>query len=567
MKQPSNVVYGPDELPPLSVTLVVAIQLFMTVATNLIYPLVILRTVEASLATTVSVLSLTLIASAVGTVLQVLRNPYLGSGYLAPMSPTAIYFGPSVVAAKLGGLPLVFAMTIIGGLVEIAVARILARLRAILPPEVAGTVVFLVGMAIVGIGVRNLADPTPGQMPPANHWYVAAITFVTIIGLSIWGGQLLRTFAVLIGMVVGYFTNIALHSFHLPTNVDLSAIPIVGMPSLGHIQYHFDTVVLPAFIVAAVAAALKAIGLITVCQKSTDAEWVRPEMGSIGRGVIADGITTTLAGLLGTVGMNIVASSVGLSASIGVHSRRIAYPVAGICVLLAFFPAFTFLLTLTPVAVIAVTVLVLGSFILVNGLQLIVSRLLDVRRTLVIGLAIASALLVEVVPTLADAVPPFIRPLLASSLGLGTIVAVALNLIFRLGTKRKGSITFEPANFSPTAVEDFFNNNGAQWGARPDVIRRATFGTSQAIETLVENCEVRGNIRVDASFDEFNLEVYLQWHGHALEMPDRRPSNKEIMESEDGVHRLAGYMLRRNADRIATSRKGDERIVQFHFDH
>src|SRR6185312_11750142 len=99
--------------------------------------------------------------------------------------------GPSMVAATLGGLPLVFAMTIVAGVVEMAVSRVLTKLRAILPPEVAGTVVFLVGMSIVVVGVRNLADPMHGEPPSANHWYVAAVTFVVMVGLSIWGNQTL----------------------------------------------------------------------------------------------------------------------------------------------------------------------------------------------------------------------------------------------------------------------------------------------------------------------------------------------------------------------------------------
>jgi NCS2 family nucleobase:cation symporter-2 len=547
--------------------LVVGLQLFMTVVTNLVYPLVILRTANASPTTTVSVISLTLIVSAAGTILQVLRHPMIGSGYLAPMSPTAIYFGPSLVAAKLGGLPLVFAMTIVAGVVEMAVSRLLTRLRAILPPEVAGTVVFLVGLSVVVIGVRNLANPTLGKTPEFHHWYVAAITFVTMITLSVWGNSLLRTFAILTGICVGVFADLAFRSFRLPESVDLAAVPFIGFPGFSHIHYEFDTVVLPAFLVAAIAAALKVIGLITVCQKSTDADWVRPDMGSMSRGVMADGATTSLSGLFGTVGMNIVASSVALSASTGVHSRSIAFVVAGICVLLAIFPAVTLVLTTIPIAVISVTVLVLGSFILVNGLQLIVSRLMDARRTLVVGLAIAAALLIEVVPAVPDMVPSVVRPLVASSLGFGTLIALAFNLLFRLGTKQKVTLTVDPAEYNAIAVEDFLNNQGAKWGARPDIIRRAIFGISQALETIIENCEMTGTVDVDASFNEFNLEIYIRYRGIPLELPERRPSDKDIIETEVGHLRLAGYMLRRNADRVAASRKGDENIVHFHFNH
>jgi len=86
-------------------------------------------------------------------------------------------------------------------------------------------------------------------------------------------------------------------------------------------------------------------------------------------------------------------------------------------------------------------------------------------------------------------------------------------------------------------------------------------------ETIHEVCESRGSIRINAHFDEFNLDVIMTYQGELIELPHRRPTDKELIESEAGHRRLAGYMLRRNADRVSASRKGDECVVQFHFDH
>jgi NCS2 family nucleobase:cation symporter-2 len=116
-------------------------------------------------------------------------------------------------------------------------------------------------------------------------------------------------------------------------------------------------------------------------------------------------------------------------------------------------------------------------------------------------------------------------------------------------------------------VVDFFEERGRGWGARRDIMERVTFGISQAFETIHDVCEAHGPIRIDANFDEFNVEVVISYRGELIELPDRRPSDKEIMESEAGHRRLAGFMLRRNADRVAASRKGEESVVQFHFDH
>ena len=39
------------------------------------------------------------------------------------------------------------------------------------------------------------------------------------------------------------------------------------------------------------------------------------------------------------------------------------------------------------------------------------------------------------------------------------------------------------------------------------------------------------------------------------------------METEAGYRRLAGFMLRRNADRVRTSVKDGATVLEFHFEH
>ena len=44
-------------------------------------------------------------------------------------------------------------------------------------------------------------------------------------------------------------------------------------------------------------------------------------------------------------------------------------------------------------------------------------------------------------------------------------------------------------------------------------------------------------------------------------------SPEEIMESEEGQRRLAGFMLRRHADRVAATHRSGRSTILFHFDH
>jgi NCS2 family nucleobase:cation symporter-2 len=109
--------------------------------------------------------------------------------------------------------------------------------------------------------------------------------------------------------------------------------------------------------------------------------------------------------------------------------------------------------------------------------------------------------------------------------------------------------------------------HGAAWGARRDVIERAKFNLAQSIETIVDGCEPRSPLEVEATFDEFNLDLRVSYAGPPLGLPEKRPTNEEIMESEEGQRKLAGFMLRRQADRVAATHKAGRSTILFHFDH
>ncbi len=343
--------------------------------------------------------------------------------------------------------------------------------------------------------------------------------------------------------------------------------PWIGLPSLSHLSWSFDATLIAPFAIASIAAAMKAAGTITVCQKTNDANWTRPDMQSVTSGVLADGLGTTAAGLLGGVGTNTSTPVVGLAQATGVASRQVAIAVGGIFLLLGFFPKLTALLAVMPRSVIVPALLFAVAFIIINGLQVISSRLLDARRTLVLGLSLIAGLAVEVFPSIAVMAPKPLAPLVGSSLVFSTLLALVLNLLFRIGVKKTVRLTIESARDHSQEIEDFLQSNAAKWGARPDVVKRATFAALQLLEAVEENCWRGGPITLEASFDEFNLDIRVSYQGEALEFPDRRPSNEQIRDSDNGVRLLAGFMLRRNADRVRSDAKDGRALVHFHFDH
>jgi len=133
--------------------------------------------------------------------------------------------------------------------------------------------------------------------------------------------------------------------------------------------------------------------------------------------------------------------------------------------------------------------------------------------------------------------------------------------------KKTVSLKVEANAIDPVKIEEFFKANGAKWGARPDVVTRATFGVMQLVDAVRGEFWHAGTLDIKASFDEFNLNIDLAYEGDALEFPEQRPSNKQIRESEEGARLMAGYMLKKCADRLRSQTKDGKAIVHLHYDH
>jgi NCS2 family nucleobase:cation symporter-2 len=566
-RKPPGILYAADEPAPAGVAALSALQHVGLNSIFLVIPVLVGREAGAAPEVAASLVSLCMVVLGVGVLLQARHRGPMGSGFLIPPVPTAAYLVPSLAAARQGGLALVLGMTLFAGLLEMALSRALRVLRPIFPPEIVGLVVMLIGLAVGALGIRSLLGVGAPVAPGALHYPVAAITLGTMVALNVWARGASRLFCVLIGMVLGYGVTMLSGGFTAADHAVLAGTSWVALPRLGHPGWAFDASLAVPFAVGAIAATLKAAGCVMTSQKLNDADWTRADFRSISRGVLADGVATTLAGGLGTTGVNTASASVGLANATGVLSRNVAYWIAGIFVALAFLPKVAVLLYLIPAPVAAAALLFGATFIFINGLEIMTARLLDARRTFVVGLAVMAAIAVDLYPAFFAQLPAGMLAVFGSSVVVGTLTALLLNLVFRLGVRKTERLVVDPARVDPVAIEAFMETHGATWGARRDVIERASFNLVQSIETLVGAGAPTGPLEVAASFDEFNLDLRVSYDGPPLELPETRPSNEEIMASEPGERRLAGYLLRRYADRVAATQANGRTTILFHFDH
>lgn len=557
-----------DRLPP--ATLVInAIQHVAIIAPiGLVFPALVAHAAAASAELAQAVVAASLLALGVGSILLCMRGRLLGSGFLVPSVFTAAYLPASLAAAEAGGLPLVVGMTIFAGFCEILFSFLLYRFRSLIPAEIAGLAVLMIGLTLALLGFRLVfgleasgrVDDLPERVPDI---VIGLGTFAFIAVLNIWGAGRLRTFSVLIGVAIAYAAAAAIGLVGAAAPGAGGGFGLFRMPQLPLALPAFEAWLAPQFAIGALAAALRAMGDITTCQRMNDRKWVRPDFASIERGVRADGLSTMVSGCLGSVGLNSFSGSIGLAQASGVKSRHVGLAIGIVFVLLACFPPVIALAASIPHPVTGAVLLFSSTFIIASGLQVIVSRLLDSRRILTIGLAITFGISHDAFLGFYAALPSWIGTISSSPMVVSLVLALALNALFRIGTARTVTLTVPVDDQLTGRIQEFCEQSGARWGARREVVERLFGAAIETAELAFAQAPPGDPFELTLTFDEFFLDATVRYR---LETPQRPPPAEEEAGLPVNLADLPHLLIRRLADRVTETVDHGFAVMKLRFD-
>lgn len=565
-KRPGNIAIGVDESPPPLQLLLLALQYAFLLCVYLVVVVIVVRAAGADTQTARNVVSLAMIAAAIGTVLQALHRGPVGSGFLAPPVYSAIYLGPCILAARQGGLPLVAGMTVCAGLAEIMLAHLLQRLRIIIQPTISGLTICIVALELGIVGLQQALDVArTGAGSPTAHVAAAALTFLVCIGLTVWGQGVLRLVCSLLGMIAGVTAAYALGLFDSHAISSLADAPWFALPDPGYIALSWELHLIPAFLAAGLAATIRTVGVVTTCQKANDAGWKRPDFSGLRRGVLADGLGCTIGGLVGAPGMNVGPSLVGVSIATGVTSRVIAYASAAVLAVMAFLPKVADLFLQLPVSVAGALLLFTASIMLVSGLQLMMARPLDTRLTFVVGLGLLFPLTRIASPGYFEGLPAWLSFFTNSGLALGLAAAIVLLFVFRIATGRQQTILWKRSDDAVAELAAALAQNSGTWGLTADVVERGIANTRQTIELLREGGLMHEPVSIRAAERDSSLEIELHYKGMPLAVPDLA-TRTEVNEETAMAAGLRDIALGVYPDRSSTSSHGASIAIRLSFD-
>lgn len=568
MRRPEDLVYGTDDRPPLPLLLALALQHILVTSAQLVVPVLLGQAVGMSAAAESDLISLTMIGIGLSTILQLGRVPQVGSALLVVPLPQSIYLPGSIIAVRAAGLPGLSLLLLIAAVVQLFAAMFLQRLRAVLPTELSGFIVLIAGVATARLGVDSILNVTA---PGTFAWYpgpvVGGLTLLVIAGITVWGRGPFRTVGAVAGVILGYLAGSATGLIDPVAMEGLVAAPTLRLPEFAVNLPIWNTNVLLVGVATGLAVTLNSLGALTAAQRLNDADWKRQDLGNISRGVYADVVGSSVTALIGGSGVSSSAAAVGLAASSRVTSLTLGYVIAAGYILLALTPKFAFLVLTVPRPVLGACLIFLSCSLLVGGINIITSRLLDSRKTLTLGISFAVAVATPTIIAASAAMPGWMAPVTASPVLSAALVALPLNLLLRIGVKQQVQLVLPAAGLASQDVADFIARAAAGWGARRDIVLQVQNAILQCLETLTEANLAQGERRLRLSFDELRLDARLSWRGQPFPLGAARPSAEQLLLDDDATVQMASYLIGRLASRVSSSSSGGGSELLLQFDH
>jgi xanthine permease XanP len=569
VRKPDTIIYGTEDKPPAPVVLMLAFQQVMVLSILLLAPVTVARGAHLPLDQATNFISLTTLALGVGTLLQIRRWGPVGSGLLATPVPTSNWVPGCLIAAREGGLPMVAGFILVGALVEIVLSRFLRVLRGVLPAELAGLVVLVTGLGLAQVGMDNVVSAVTADNGAVwlRALLVAVGTLAVMVGCSVWGRGPVGTFGTCFGLVGGYGVGLAAGLVD-PAALDaLAGVPSFRMPTVMAAFPTFDLSLLLPAVITGVAVMLNSTGAMTAAQRLNDADWRRQDLDGLSRGLFADGLGSLFSALIGGGGIAAAGSSVSLTAAARATSRRIGYAVAVGFLFLSLVPRFSLLILTVPQPVMGAVLVFLSCSLMISGVSIMSSRLLDTRKTFTLGIAFAFAVATPALARAGGMLPYWMAPVVVSPLLASALVGILLNPVLRLGIRQQVELKIPAGGLPQEDVAKFVTQAGAAWGARRDVIEQAQGPIAECLDTLVDAGLADGPARLTLGFNELQLDARISWRGAPLVLSTTPPTKEELLTDDTAAARMAGYLVGRLVSRVTSRVVNGMAEVHLRFDH
>ncbi len=439
----SELIYRLEDRPPFPQTLFAAGQHLLAMFVAVITPaLLICQALGLPAEDTRHIISMSLFASGVASLLQIKTWGPVGSGLLSIQGTSFNFVSPLIMggmALKNGGadvpamMAALFGTLMLASCTEMVLSRILHLARRVITPLVSGIVVMIIGLSLIQVGLTSIgggyAALNDHSFGAPKNLLLAGAVLITIILLNRQRNPYLRVASLVIAMAAGWLLAWLLDM--LPQSTSAESLPVVAIPMPLYYGLGIDWNLLLPLMLVFMVTSLETIGDITATSDVSEQPVSGPlYMKRLKGGVLANGLNSCVSALFNTFPNSCFGQNNGVIQLTGVASRYVGFVVALMLIVLGLFPAVSGFVQHIPEPVLGGATIVMFGTIAASGVRIVSREPLNRRAVMIIALSLAAGLGVSQQPLILQFAPDWLKTLFSSGIAAGGICAIILNLIF-----------------------------------------------------------------------------------------------------------------------------------------
>ena len=422
-----SLIYGVDDNPNLLMKILLGFQhIFAAFGGIIVVPLVISSSLGFNSVMSTAVISASILAAGIATIIQANGVGKIGSQVACIMGTDFTFVSPAISVGSVLGLPGIIGATIFGAFFEIILSYFIKPLMKLFPPIVTGTVVCLIGLTLLPVSMDWAAGGV-GSDSYGSLLNISIAMFVMIVTLLLnrYGKGMLSSASILIGMIVGYLVCIPLGLVNFSAINDSS---FVSIPKIFEYGVTFDLKALIAFIPAYFVTTIETVGCLKAIGEVSDVDMDDKRVGS---GVLADGIGSIIGGVVGSFPNTSFSQNVGLIPLTKVASKHVAVMAGILLIVLGLFPKFAALINSIPQPVLGGVGIVMFGTVAASGIKTLSDVEINNRNLLIIATSIGLGLGITFRPDFISKLPEGLQMVFSSGISTGTIAALILNIVLK----------------------------------------------------------------------------------------------------------------------------------------
>ncbi|WP_159567202.1 uracil-xanthine permease family protein [Budvicia diplopodorum] len=443
-KSNSELIYHLEDRPPLPQTLFAALQHLLAMFVAVITPaMLICQALGLPAQDTQRIISMSLFASGLASILQIRTWGPVGSGLLSIQGTSFNFVAPLImggIALKNEGadvptmMATLFGTLMLASCTEIFLSRVLHLAQRIITPLVSGIVVMIIGLSLIQVGLISIGggysamSETNNTFGSPKNLLLAGVVLATIILLNRQKNPYLRVSSLVIAMATGYV--LAWFMGMLPEHVSVES-QLITIPTPLYYGLGIDWTLLIPLMLVFMITSLETIGDITATSDVSEQPVTGPlYMKRLKGGVLANGLNSMLSAVFNTFPNSCFGQNNGVIQLTGVASRYVGYIVAIMLVVLGLFPFVSDLVLSIPEPVLGGATIVMFGTIAASGVRIVSREPLNRRAIMIMALSLAVGLGISQQPQILQFAPEWLKTLLSSGIAAGGITAIVLNLVF-----------------------------------------------------------------------------------------------------------------------------------------